>query len=225
MGYTEYHPVYLDLNGRRVLIVGGGSVALEKIEALLPRSGAKIDVLAPKVRSEVQHLVKIGKVSWIEKSFDPGDVEPYFMVIAATDDPTVNAAVFRAGHERHKLSNSVDDPANCNFIMAAIVSSGPMQAAISSAGCSPALAQRIRDRIAKEMITPETGELAEYLGSWRAEVKSTLPDYRTKKAFWEAVLDSGAPTALAAGRRDEADEELKRLLADFAKTGAEEVLN
>jgi len=216
MGYVEYHPVYLDLNGRRVLIVGGGFVALEKLTSLLPRSGAVIDVLAPEVRGEVRELIEAGSIGWIPRVFQPEDVDPYFMVIAATNVPAVNAAVFQAGNAKHKLSNSVDDPANCNFIMAAIVAAGPMQAAISSAGCSPAMAQRIRNRIAAELITTEVGALAEYLGSWRPAVKGAIADFQTKKAFWEAVIDSEVPAAFAAGRRDLADAGIRALLTCFS---------
>jgi uroporphyrin-III C-methyltransferase/precorrin-2 dehydrogenase/sirohydrochlorin ferrochelatase len=219
--YPDYHPVFLDLNGKPVLIVGGGFVALEKLNSLLPRSGANITVLAPWIRDEVREMWQQGQIRWIEKRFDPSDLDPYFMIIAATNDPDVNHWVFREGNARLRLTNSVDDPVNCNFIMAAMTGHGPMQVAVSSAGTSPALAQRVRNRIAKEVVTPTVGLLATYLGSWRPVVKKALPNYRARQAFWEAVIDSDVPEALEANPR-EADRRLRRVLKEFvlrAKAG------
>lgn len=196
--YTRYHPVFLDLNGRPVLIVGGGPIALEKLESLIP-SGASLTVLSPELNEDVQHLLDEGKFRWIQKSFEPDDVEPFFMVIAATSDPAVNALVFQTGNARNRLSNSVDDPVNCNFIMAAFAVKGPMQVAISSAGCSPALAQQIRARIVEEILTDEVGDLGAYLGEWRPKIKGTLPNYRARRGYWERIVRSNVPGLLASG--------------------------
>lgn len=208
--YTKYHPVFLDLNGRPVLIVGGGNVAVEKLNSLLP-SGAKITVLSPAINDQVRAWVEDGSITWIEREFVTEDVEPYFMVIAATDRPDVNAHVFRSGNERLRLTNSVDDPINCNFIMAAMTGHGPMQAAISSAGCSPALAQRVRNRIANEILTEEIGALAAYLGEWRPRIKEELPNYKAKQGFWERVIESEIPQYLE--DREEADRRMEVALA------------
>jgi siroheme synthase-like protein len=106
----------------------------------------------------------------------------------------------------------VDDPVNCNFIMAAMTGHGPMQVAVSSAGCSPALAQRIRNRIAEDLVTPEVGRLGAYLGAWRTRIKGELPSYRARQGFWEKVIDSAVPGLLA---EDDAaaDAEMERVLA------------
>jgi siroheme synthase-like protein len=209
--YVKYHPVYLDLRDRPVLIVGGGFVALEKLNSLLP-SGARITVVSPDVRAEVAAWIADGTITWIPRRFEEADVEAYFMVIAATNDPLVNALVFQTGNAKNRLSNSVDDPVNCNFIMAAMTGQGPMQVAVSSAGCSPALAQRIRRRIAEEIVTPEVGRLGEYLGSWRGRIKESLPNYRARQGFWEKVLDSSVPTLLETQGREAADGEMERAL-------------
>lgn len=208
--YTKYHPVFLDLNGRPVLIVGGGNVAVEKLHSLLP-SGANITVLAPEVRTEVATWVQEGAIRWVRARFRDEDVEPYFMIIAATDDPVVNRQVFLAGNARLRLTNSVDDPINCNFIMAAMTGHGPMQVAISSAGCSPALAQRVRNRIAHEILTPEIGMLAEYLGEWRPRIKASLPSYKARQGFWERVIESPIPDSVP--DREKADAQMEAALA------------
>jgi len=194
--YTNYHPVCLDLNGRRVLIVGGGAIALEKLESLLPFSGARIDVVSPEARREIREWHDEGKLTWLRRDFEVADVAPYFMVIAATDDPELNALVYKTGNDGNKLSNSVDDPVNCNFIMAALVRRGPMQVAVSSAGASPALAQRIRNRVRSEILTEELGVLGEFLGDRRPLVKSRLPGYKIRQAFWEGIIDSDLPAIL-----------------------------
>jgi len=209
--YTHYHPVYLDLKDRRILIVGGGAVALEKLNSLLD-SGAKITVISPEARKEIVDWSLDGSLAWERRTFLPEDVEPYYMVIAATDDPALNALVYKCGNERQRLTNSVDDPANCNFIMSAITRRGPMQVAVSSAGCSPALAQRVRNRVMEEILTAEIGELAEFLGDRRAEVKSRLPGYKIRQAFWERVIDSEVPSLLASGDSEGADARFHRML-------------
>lgn len=196
MPFTNYHPVCLDLNGRRVLIVGGGAIALEKLESLLPFSGARIDVVSPEARKEIRDWHAEGKLTWLERDFRVEDVAPYFMVIAATDDPELNGLVYKTGNDQNKLSNSVDDPINCNFIMAALVRRGPMQVAVSSAGASPALAQRVRNRVRSEILTEELGVLGEFLGDRRPLVKSRLPGYKIRQAFWEGVIDSDLPAIL-----------------------------
>ena len=134
------------------------------------------------------------------------------MIIAATSNPDVNAWVYQLGNQALKLTNSVDDPVNCNFIMAAIAKSGPMQVAISSAGCSPALAQRVRSRIESEILTENVGVLAEYLGARRPDVKHTLPNYKARQAFWEQVIDSNVPHLLASQGEQAADSLFHSLL-------------
>lgn len=200
MPYTRYHPVFLNLNGRRVLIVGGGAIAMEKLASLLPESGAAITVLSPEVTPEIQAWHASGQLNWQAGTFSEAAIHGFFMVIAATDDPAINALIYRVGDAAGKLTNSVDDPDHCNFIMAAIAKDGPMQAAISSAGCSPALAQRLRNRIAEELLPPGTGAWAEYLGDWRPRIKSELPTYRHRQGFWERVIASDIEERFATDR-------------------------
>lgn len=196
MPYIHYHPVYLDLKGRHILIVGAGNVAHEKLVSLCG-SGAKITLIAPEIRhKDIARWVGEGNLEYIQRPFDASDVDGHYMIIAATDDPEVNALVFRTGDALQRLTNSVDDPVNCNFIMSAITRRGPMQVAVSSAGCSPALAQRVRNRVMNEILTEEMGQLAEFLGDRRGVVKERLNGYKKKQAFWEYVIDSNVPTLL-----------------------------
>lgn len=211
MAYPTYHPVYLHLEGRPVLIVGGGPVAVEKLQSLFS-SGADITVIAPVAEEEIRQWHAEGKLVWQERKFVPSDIGPAFVVIAATSDPDLNAFIFELGNKALKLTNSVDDPDHCNFIMSAIAKSGPMQVAISSAGCSPALAQRVRNRILNEILTENVGNLAEYLGARRPQVKSALPNYKARQLFWEQVLDSKISSTLASLGADAADNEFNVML-------------
>ena len=215
MSFVNYFPVYLDLNGRPVLIVGGGSVAIEKLNSLLP-SGAVITVVSPTAGPEILAWAREARITLIEREFGPTDIEGAFMVIAATDVPSLNAEVFRLGNAALKLTNSVDDPVNCNFIMSANAKSGPMQVAISSAGCSPALAQRVRNRIAAELLGPEVGEIAKFLGSWRPAVKRALPSYKIRQRFWESILDEGISDVLATEGLESANRWMQAELAAAA---------
>ncbi len=220
MPSPHYHPVYLHLTGRAITLVGGGFVAIEKLNSLIP-TGARITVVSPEISPEVQAWVSEGTITWIPRAFEPRDIDGAFMVIAATNNPEVNAWVYKLGNAAQKLTNSVDDPVNCNFIMAAIAKSGPMQVAISSAGCSPALAQRVRNRIVSEILTENVGALAEFLGDRRPEVKATLPSYKIRQRFWEQVIDSKVPHVLASQGEEAADAEFRSMLRRAAVIAAE----
>ncbi|MFZ0661070.1 MAG: siroheme synthase CysG [Acidobacteriaceae bacterium] len=153
-------PAFLKLARRRCLVVGAGAVALQKIRSLLAAE-AEVRVLGPRIHEEIAALATAGRLSIAERAFSPEALEGIFMVIAATDDPTVNAAVYDAAVERNILCNSVDDPPHCDFYFGSVVSRGDLQIAISTAGESPALAQRLRKEI--------DAQLPEDLGPWLTE--------------------------------------------------------
>jgi uroporphyrin-III C-methyltransferase/precorrin-2 dehydrogenase/sirohydrochlorin ferrochelatase len=154
-------PIFLNLEDRRCLLVGAGTVALDKIGSLL-KTGVRLRVIAPRARDEVRQLAGEGKLEWIERSFDPSDLDGAHLVIAATDVAEVNAAVYRAALERGVFCNSVDDIPNCDFFFGSVVNRGDLQIAISTAGESPAVAQRLRREI--------DAQLPEDLGPWLARV-------------------------------------------------------
>ncbi len=166
-------PIFLKLDGRRCLLVGAGAVALEKIGTLLP-TGLRLRVVAPQARAEIRALAAEGRLEWVARTFAPQDVEGHFLVIAATDVPEVNAAVHREAAEHGIWSNSVDDIPNCDFFFGSVVSRGDLQIAISTAGESPALAQRLRREI-DEQLPDDLGPWLAELGKLRREVLSTHP--------------------------------------------------
>ena len=164
-------PIFLKLDGRQCLLVGAGTVALDKIGSLL-KTGLKLRVVAPEARAEVQKLAAEGKLEWVQREFEPADLDGNFIVIAATDVPAVNAEVYREAVARGIPSNSVDDIPNCDFFFGSVVSRGDLQIAISTAGESPALAQRLRREIDEQ--------LPQNLGSWLANWASCAAKYSAR---------------------------------------------
>jgi uroporphyrin-III C-methyltransferase/precorrin-2 dehydrogenase/sirohydrochlorin ferrochelatase len=172
-------PIFLKLDGRRCLLVGAGNVALDKILSLL-RTGVQLRVVAPDARSEVRQLAVEGKLEWVQRSFDASDLDDNFLVIAATDSPEVNAAVYRGSVERGILCNSVDDIPNCDFFFGSVVRRGDLQIAISTAGESPAFSQHLRREI-DELLPDDLGPWLANLGQLRREILKTLPRSDARK--------------------------------------------
>jgi uroporphyrin-III C-methyltransferase / precorrin-2 dehydrogenase / sirohydrochlorin ferrochelatase len=166
-------PIFLKLEGRQCLLVGAGTVAIEKIGSLL-KTGLTLRVVAPQARKEIRALAAEGKLEWIERAFEPSDLDGIFIVIAATDVPDVNATVYREAVKRNIPSNSVDDIPNCDFFFGSVVSRGDLQIAISTAGESPAVAQRLRREI-DEQLPQDLGAWLAKLGELRREVIAKQP--------------------------------------------------
>ena len=183
-------PIFLKLRGRRVLVVGGGNVAESKIESLL-LSDAEVHVVAPELNPNVAEFVPAGKIVWRQKSFDPGDLDGVFLVIAATNVPEVNHLVYRLAEERSILCNAVDDPEYCHFYYGAVVRRGPLQIAISTDGLSPALAQRLRREL-EQQFGPEYEAWLEYLGTMRDLIRASTPDEHSRKEQLHKLVEPGA---------------------------------
>jgi uroporphyrin-III C-methyltransferase len=174
-------PIFLKLTGRQCLLVGAGNVALEKIGSLL-KTGLKLTVIAPEARPEVIQLANEGRLQWFQRPFDVVDLEGNFLVVTATDSPEVNAAVYRGCIERNIICNSVDDIPNCDFYFGSVVSRGDLQIAISTAGESPAVAQRLRREI-DEQLPEDLGSWLHNLGELRREVLELHPRNEGRKAL------------------------------------------
>jgi len=174
-------PIFVNLEGRRCLLVGAGTVALEKVTTLL-KTGVWLRVVAPQARAEMRTLAIEERIEWIEKPFEPADLDGHDLVIAATDFPEVNDAVYRAALERGILCNSVDDIPNCDFFFGSLVSRGDLQIAISTAGESPAVAQRLRKEI-DAALPDDLGEWLSDLGELRREVLANHPRSEERKAL------------------------------------------
>jgi uroporphyrin-III C-methyltransferase/precorrin-2 dehydrogenase/sirohydrochlorin ferrochelatase len=174
-------PIFLKLADRDCLLVGAGTVALEKIGTLLA-TGLRLRVVAPHAIPEIRQMAAEGEIEWVEKEFEPLDLDGMFLVIAATNNPAVNQAVYREATETRVLCNSVDDVPNCDFYFGSVVNRGDLQVAISTAGQSPAVAQRLRHEIDNQL-PADLGPWLESLGNLRREVLATHPRGEARKAL------------------------------------------
>lgn len=166
-------PIFLKLEGRRCLVVGAGEIAEGKIQSLLT-ADAQVTVVAPEAKPELMTLARDGRIVWNQREFVPGDLDEAFLVIAATNIPDVNSAVYREALQRNVICNAVDDPPNCDFYFPSIVKRGDLQIAISTAGDSPALAQQLRKEI-DEQLPGDLGAWLAALGKLRREVLAEMP--------------------------------------------------
>jgi precorrin-2 dehydrogenase / sirohydrochlorin ferrochelatase len=199
---TPFYIACLKLSGRRCVVVGGGEIGLEKVEGLLACDG-RVVLIAPEAVSELEDLAAEGSIEWIRREYEPGDLEATFIAIAATDDTDVNIRVYDDAEKRAMLVNVVDVPPLCNFILPAIVRTGPLAIAISTAGASPALAKRIKREIA-ETYGEAHSQLAVLLNEARGWAKRTLPTYQDRKAFFEGIVN-GDPDPIELLKAGDAD--------------------
>ncbi|MBZ5567734.1 MAG: bifunctional precorrin-2 dehydrogenase/sirohydrochlorin ferrochelatase [Acidobacteriia bacterium] len=164
----DLFPILVRLRARRCVVVGAGEVAASKAEALLA-AGAPVIVVAPRAGEWVQEQARAARLTWHQREFVPHDLDGTFLVIAATDSPSVNEAVFRASAERGMLCNVVDDPEHCDFFYPAVVRRGALQIAVSTSGQSPALAHRLRVEL-EQQFGPEYEHWVEHVGRQRREI-------------------------------------------------------
>jgi siroheme synthase-like protein len=200
---TPFYIACLRLKGRRCVVVGGGDVGLEKVEGLLA-CDAEVTLVAPEAHPALGELADEGSIRWERRGYEPGDLEGCLIAIAATNDTDVNIQVFDDAERRAMLVNVVDVPPLCNFILPAIVRTGPLAVAISTAGASPALAKRMKREIA-ELFGEPYADLAVLLNDARGWAKGTLPTYQDRKEFFEGIVngDPDPIDLLRAGRAAE----------------------
>jgi precorrin-2 dehydrogenase / sirohydrochlorin ferrochelatase len=192
---TPFYIACLKLTGRRCVVIGGGDVGLEKVEGLLACDG-RVTLIAPTAVPQLEELAREGSIDWQRREYAGlEDLESVFIAIAATDDTDTNIRIYEDAERRAMLVNVVDVPPLCNFILPAIVRTGPLAIAISTAGASPALAKRIKREIAAEYGEPYA-RLAELLNDVRGWAKGTLPTYQDRKEFFESIVN-GDPDPVA----------------------------
>lgn len=205
------YPINLSgLAQRRCLVVGGGNVALRKVEGLLA-AGAQIVVVALELDKELEALIAAGKVGVARRAYEPADLEGMFLVIVATDDREVNHAVSAEAMRRGLLVNVVDDPDASNFIVPAVVRRGGLTIAVSTGGASPALARRLREQL-EAQFGPEYGELIELLATLRPEIMAHFAPGQPRLDAALRLVDAGLPAFLREQGKDVTLEHARRLL-------------
>jgi siroheme synthase-like protein len=200
-------PMFVKIEGRRVLVVGAGPVGEAKIRALLP-TGARIRVIARKASEEVTTWARSGAITLEEREFSPLDLVESFLVIVATASRELNAFVFEEAQRRHILCNVVDVPEQCDFFYPAVLQRGQLQIAVSTAGQSPSLAQRIRQQLEKQF-GPEYEGWVRQLGETRRQVlTSNLPADRKRELLLSLASQEAFEAALAQSSEELVKEEI-----------------
>jgi siroheme synthase-like protein len=218
---TPFYIACLRLVGRRCVVVGGGEIGLEKVEGLLA-CGGEVTLIAPEAEPELVQYAREGSIRWQQRDYaGPADLEGVFIVIAATADTDVNIAVYGDAERRAMLVNVVDVPPLCNFILPAIVRTGPLAIAISTAGASPALAKRMKREIEGQFGEPYA-RLAVLLNEVRGWAKGTLPTYQDRKEFFEGIV-GGEPDPIALLREGGGEEAVRELIARAQSAHAPQV--
>ena len=174
-------PIFLKLAGRPTIVIGAGNLAESKIESL-QAANAQVTVIAPEARPRIEEMAANGEVTWHQRPYLDGDLRGNFLVVAATSDPAVNRAVFAEAEANNILCNAVDDPPFCDFYFPSVVRRGDLQIAISTAGASPALAQRLRKEI-NGLLPLDAGDWLAELGNLRREVLQMEPLNEARKSL------------------------------------------
>lgn len=203
-------PLFLSLQGRRALVVGGSEAAARKIELLLS-AGAQVSLVAETVTGEIAQLIADGRIAWAGRSFVTGELEGVSIVIVAGDDVVLQGRVSRAAQARGVPVNVVDTPLLSSFIMPSIVDRGPITIAISTGGTAPALARKLRAEI-ERALPAAIGRLARFAEIFRAQVRRTLAEPRARRLFWDRVFEGRIGELALAGDEIAARRELIRLL-------------
>ncbi len=204
--------MFLELRGRRCLLIGGGSVAEGKLRGLL-EAEADVTVVAPQLNEGVAAAVEAGRAAWVERNYRDGDLAGYALCFVATDDGAVNAAVAAEGRRTGVWVNVADDPANCDFILPSVVRSGDVVVAASTGGASPALARRLREELTA-FLADDYAPLAELLASVRLELRhgGRMPEAEA----WQRAIDARLRALVAQRRLEEARDYLLASLAAAA---------
>jgi uroporphyrin-III C-methyltransferase / precorrin-2 dehydrogenase / sirohydrochlorin ferrochelatase len=193
-------PLFLKLEGKRCLVVGAGPIGLEKVESLL-RCGAAITVVAPQAVAGIQELSASGEIEWLARGYEAEDAVGCDVIIAATSDREVNRAVFEEASRRSILCNTADDPPLCDFFFGSVVRRGALQIAISTAGESPAVAQRLRREIDAQL-PADLGPWLADLGQLRREILQVMPAGTDRKVLLHQLAQRevcGSPACPARG--------------------------
>jgi precorrin-2 dehydrogenase / sirohydrochlorin ferrochelatase len=211
-----YYPVFLALEGRPCLVVGGGSVAEGKVRGLMS-AGARVTVVSPTLGPALRELADDGRLRYVDRPYRQGDIDGMTLVLTATDDAGVNGQVTQDCRSLGTWVNSADDPPNCDFILPSVIRRGRVTLAASTSGASPALARRLREEL-EAFLGDDVALLADLLADVRSALQAA--QIAVEPAAWQQAIDARLRALLAQGRYEEARERLMERLSCAAKTPA-----
>ena len=207
---NTYYPVYIELREQPCVVIGGGKIAEGKVEGLLAAQ-ANVTVISPDLTARLRGLLEEKQITYLARTYQPGDLTGAFMVICATDQAEINYQVWQEATSNRQLVNVVDDTPRCNFIAPSILRKGDLTIAISTSGKAPALAVRLKERLQHEL-GPEYERFLELAGELREPLARQVPDFETRKALWYEIVDSEILEVLARGDESAAREIISRVV-------------
>lgn len=206
----NYLPIFVDIKNKPCLVIGGGDIALRKINLLL-RANAQVSCVTKEACEGIKLLAKDNQIELSEKYFEAEDIAKQVLIISATDDASVNSQVSEIAHKLNIPVNVVDAPQIGSFIMPSIVDRSPLIIAISSAGKAPVLARLVRAKL-ESTIPYAYGKLAELAGQFRDSVKSKFSNIEDRRYFWEKVFSGFIAEKVFAGKVEEAKKDIQKAL-------------
>lgn len=206
----DFLPIFLNVNDKPCVVVGGGDIAARKVSLLL-EAGANVTVVSPELSPSLTGLLDEGKITCRLKPYNPEDLDQSHLVVAATDNREVNRQVSEQAKQRRIPVNVVDQPELCSFIVPSIINRAPVVAAVSTGGSSPVLARLIRSRL-ESLIPAGYGRLAELTSQYRDKVKKHFSNPTDRRLFWENVLQGGVAERVFSGHMEEADAAMEKAL-------------
>lgn len=198
----SYYPMFADLAGRRCVVIGGGAIAQGKIMTLLDY-GAAVTVISPEATRKILSYAARGTIRYAKREFRPGDLRGAWLAFAATDNQRINELVFKTAERLRIFTNVIDQKPLCSFIVPSIVKRGDVVIGISTGGASPAVAKHLRKELAAR-VGPDYARMTRLLGSLRARAKSRLPDYQSRKRYFDGLIAGKVFQLVRAGRVAEA---------------------
>ena len=208
----KYYPVHLDIQNRKVLVVGGGSVGTRKVKTLLD-CGARVTVVSPEVSRQLRELAASGDIILAERSYQSEDLTGVFVVIGATDDETLNQQISSDADRLNTLCNIADRPEVCNFILPSIVQRDDLVITISTSGQSPALAKKLRKTL-ENQFGEEYGTLLQLMGAIRKKLLQQAHKPEAHKPLFEQLINSDLIVMIQAGKTEEIDALLFDILGE-----------
>ena len=217
----DHLPIFINVRQKPCLVIGGGDIAFRKINLLI-KAQAKVDCLSPLFCEGITNLSQNGGVNLIQKRFESDDIKDYAIIIASTDDSSVNALISKSAKEARIPVNVVDSPELSSFIMPSIVDRSPVIIAVSSAGKAPVLSRMIRAKL--ETVIPSAyGVLAEIAGEYRQKVKDRFSKIKDRRAFWESIFSGVIAEKVFSGRINEAKDDIEKQLKQASQMELGEV--
>ena len=209
----DHLPIFVELEGRRCLVVGGGAVAERKVRELI-EAGAVVTVVSPTVTAGLEQLADAGRIHLQPESFQENQLGEYWLVVAATADRELNTRIASAAESQQRFCNVVDDAELCSFVMPAVVKRSPITVAVSSSGRSPVLARWVKGLI-ESLLPARLGSLASLAGRWRQRVRESITNIDERRRFWEELLTGPVPEQCYSGAEQQAEAAIEQALADW----------